>query len=90
MTQDSVDRSRLAGARSIASAVTGVLLAVVLAPQFQDTTADGARLKFTITTLVLAAIAVVLYYVCFRNTREVVPRSPGKMKLGRRRARRRR
>nr|WP_156229488.1 cytidylate kinase family protein [Corynebacterium comes] len=79
MTQDPVDRSRLSGARSIASATTGVLLSAVVAPQFQDTTADNVRLKFTITCLILGAVAVALYMICFANAREVVPRSPGKI-----------
>ncbi len=81
MTQDPVDRSRLAGARSIASSVTGVLLAVVLSPQFQNTRADDIRLKFTIATLALAAVALVLYYLCFRGCKEVIPRSPGQITL---------
>ena len=81
MTEDATDRSRLAGARSIASAVTGVLLAFVLAPQFEDTTADGIRLKFTIATVLLSVVALVLYWICFKGTKEVVPRSPGKLTL---------
>ncbi len=81
MTQDAVDRSRLAGARSIASSITGVALSAVIAPQFQNTAADGVRLKFTLTTLALGVLAVILYLVCFANTRETVPRSPGKVRL---------
>lgn len=83
MTQNSVDRSRLAGARSIASAVTGVALSAVISPQFQNTTADDVRLKFTLTTVLLGVVAAALYLVCFKNTREVVPKSPGKVKLSR-------
>ena len=79
MTQDPVDRSRLSGARSIASASTGVLLSAVVSPQFQDTTADNVRLLFTITCLIIGVIAVVLYLICFFNAREVVPRSQGKI-----------
>ena len=81
MTENATDRSRLAGARSIASSVTGVLLAFVLAPQFQDTAADNIRLKFTIATIVLSVVALVLYWICFRGTQEVVPRSAGKLTL---------
>ena len=77
MTQDPVDRSKLSGARSIASSVTGVVLSFFVAPQFQDTTADNVRLKFTITCLILGVVAVVLYLICFVNSREVVPRSQG-------------
>ena len=81
MTQDSVDRSRLSGARSVASAITGVALSAVIAPQFQDTTGDQVRLQFTLTTAALGVLAVVLYLICFKNTREVVPRSPGKISI---------
>ena len=81
MTEDPTDRSRLAGARSIASAVTGVLLAFVVAPQFENTAADGIRLRFTIAAILLAVVALVLYWICFKGTREVVPRSPGKVTL---------
>jgi glucuronide carrier protein len=81
MTEDATDRSRLAGARSVASSLTGVVLAFVLAPQFEDTTADNIRLKFTIATIILSVVALVLYGICFKGTREVVPRSPGKLTL---------
>ncbi len=77
MTQDPVDRSKLSGSRAIASALASVALAWVVSPQFQDTTADGIRLKFTITCIILAVIAVVLYLICFANSREVVPRAAG-------------
>ena len=81
MTQDPVDRSKLSGARSIASAVTGVALSAVIAPQFQDTAADGVRLKFTLTCVGLGVLAIILYLICFANTREVVPRSENKVSL---------
>ena len=81
MTEDATDRSRFAGARAIASSVTGVLLAFVLSPQFEDTTADNIRLKFTIATILLSVVALVLYWICFKGTQEVVPRSPGKLTL---------
>lgn len=81
MTQDPVDRSKLSGARSIASAVTGVALSAVIAPQFQDTTADGVRLKFTLTCVALGILAIILYLICFANAREVVPRGGEKISM---------
>ena len=81
MTENATDRSRLAGARSIGGAVTGVILSMVLSPQFEDTTVDGIRLKFTLATLALAVVALALYWVCFRNTREVVPAGTGTVTL---------
>jgi glucuronide carrier protein len=81
MTENSTDRSRLAGARSIGGAVTGVVLSLILSPQFEDTAADGIRLKFTLATVALAAVALALYWVCFRNTKEVVPAGTGTVTL---------
>ncbi|WP_218184636.1 cytidylate kinase family protein [Nigerium massiliense] len=81
MTRDTVDRSRLSGARAIGGAITGVALSAVLAPKFNNTEAGGIRMQFTITTIVLAVLAICMYYLCFRGTREVVPRAPGQVKL---------
>ncbi|GAA4522602.1 hypothetical protein GCM10023160_11260 [Brachybacterium paraconglomeratum] len=81
MTENATDRSRLAGARSIGGAVTGVVLSLVLSPQFEDTTVDGIRMTFTLATLALAALALVFYWVCFKNTEEVVPASTGTVTL---------
>ena len=83
ITEDAVDRSKLSGARSIASAVTGVVLSAIVAPQFGDVTGDGIRLKFTLIMAGLGVIAVVLYLICFVNTREVVPRGAGKISVRR-------
>lgn len=83
MTQDAVDRSKLSGARSIASAMTGVALSAIIAPQFSDVSGDDVRLKFTLTTAALGVLAVILYLMCFANTREVVPRGAGKISLSR-------
>lgn len=79
MTQDPVDRSRLSGARSITSALSGVILSAVVSPQFEDTAADGVRLKFTITCLIVGVVAIVLYLICFANSKETVPRGQGKI-----------
>src|SRR5690625_2342040 len=81
MTENGTDRSRLAGGRSIASSITGVALSLVLSPQFEDTTVDDSRLRFTTATVIRALIALVLYWICFRNTREVVPRGTGTLNL---------
>ena len=77
MTENSTDRSRLSGARSIASAMTGVLLAFVVAPQFENTAADGIRLRFTIATILLSVVALVLYWICFKGTRRSCRAAPG-------------
>ncbi|WP_236684706.1 cytidylate kinase family protein [Corynebacterium uterequi] len=83
MTQDPVDRSKLSGSRSIASSLAGVALAWVVSPQFQDLSdVSKARTQFTYTCIILAVIAVILYLICFANSREVVPRSAGKISFG--------
>ncbi|SQG64234.1 glucuronide carrier protein [Corynebacterium renale] len=81
MTQDPVDRSRLSGARSITSSLASVVLAFVIAPQFQDTAADNIRLKFTLITAGLGVVALCLYLICFKNTRETVERPSSKITL---------
>lgn len=93
MTQDGVDRARLSGARSIASSVTGVALSWVVAPVFNQykqinlqapenaATLDEARMKFTVILSGLAVLAVILYLICFKNTREVVPRPEQRVSL---------
>ncbi len=79
MTQDPVDRSKLSGSRAIASSLASVALAWVVAPQFEDTQGDGIRMQFMITCIILAVIAIVLYLICFANSREVVPRAAGRI-----------
>ena len=83
MTQNPVDRSKLAGARSIAGAVTGVGLTFLVAPQFKDTTADNIRMHFTLIMIALAVLAVILYVICFLNSRETVPRGQGEISFRR-------
>ena len=61
--------------------ITGVVLSLVLSSQFEDTTADGVRLTFTLATVVLAVVALVLYWICFRTTREGVPAGSGTLTL---------
>lgn len=83
MTQNPVDRSKLSGARSIASAVTGVGLTFFIAPQFEDTQQDNIRMQFTITMIIIAIVALVLYFICFINSKETVPRGQGRISLSR-------
>lgn len=75
MTQDSVQRSRLTSVRSIAGALTGVTLAMVLSPQFADTADTNIRTKFTLITAGLGLLAIVLYFVTFKNCHETVPKT---------------
>ena len=77
MTQDPVDRSKLSGSRAIAGAVASVGLAWIVSPQFEDVSAPGIRQQFMITCLILAVLACILYWICFANSREVVPRASG-------------
>lgn len=86
MTQDPVDRSKLSGARSIASAVTGVALSAIIAPQFDKEKiatvgSENIRVQLTLTMLALGVLAIILYFICFKNSREVVPRGQGKVSI---------
>ncbi len=86
MTQDPVDRSRLSGGRAIGSAVTGVILASVLSPQFQIKGATPDMLasiqgQFTLTTIILGVVAILLYFLMFRGTKEVIPAGAEKVTL---------
>lgn len=86
MTQDPVDRSKLSGARSIASAITGVALSAIIAPQFDKEKiatvgSENIRVQLTLTMLALGVLAIILYFICFKNSREVVPRGQGKVSI---------
>lgn len=57
MTQNSVDRSRLSGARSIASAVTGVALSAVISPSSRTPAPTGSA---------CSSPSSPAYWVCWR------------------------
>jgi glucuronide carrier protein len=75
MTQDPRERSLLGASRTLLATCTFALIALVIAPNIRH--AQGireAQQQLTKTTAILAAIGVVLYFLCFAATRENVTR----------------
>ncbi len=72
MTQDPDARAKLSTSRVIAAGLTILLIAVAVSPQIEHS--DDLQGSLTITTLVFAAIGLVLYVVCFATSREAVRR----------------
>ena len=79
MTQDPGERSKLASVRVIGSNVAILLLAVAVAPQIEGS--DDLQRSLTITTIVLVAIGLPLYYAVFHTAREQVERDVAKVSL---------
>lgn len=72
MTQDPDARAKLSTSRVIAASLTILLIAVAVAPQIEHS--GDLQGSLTITTLIFAAIGLVLYVVCFATSREAVRR----------------
>jgi glucuronide carrier protein len=70
MTQDSIERSKLATYRVFGSNIAILLLAVVVSPQIEGS--DDLQRSLTITTIVLAVIGTGLYLFTFLTSRERV------------------
>jgi glucuronide carrier protein len=70
MTQDSVERSKLATFRVFGSNIAILLLAVVVSPQIEGS--DDLQRSLTVTTIVLAVIGTGLYLFTFLTSRERV------------------
>jgi glucuronide carrier protein len=73
MTQDSVERSKLATYRVFGSNIAILLLAVAVSPQIEGS--DDLQRSLTITTIVIAVIGTGLYLFTFLTSRERVPHS---------------
>jgi glucuronide carrier protein len=73
MTQDAVERSKLATFRVFGSNIAILLLAVAVSPQIEGS--DDLQRSLTITTIVLAVIGTALYLATFWTSRERVAHS---------------
>jgi len=73
MTQDGVERSKLATFRVFGSNSAILLLAVAVAPQIEGS--DNLQRSLTITTIVLAVVGTGLYLSAFLTSRERVRHS---------------
>lgn len=72
MSQNPVDRSRLASARMVGSGTTILLLAVVLAPQLKAS--NNLALTFLVTAGAFLVIGTILFMTTFVTARETVIR----------------
>ena len=75
MTQAPRERSRLSAARTLLSTATVILLAAMLGPALRGEHGAALQTRLTEFTLLLAAVGVLLHWVCFGICREVVERS---------------
>lgn len=79
MTQDPVERSKLASFRVVGSNMAILLLAVVVSPQIQG--AGDLQRSLTLTTLALVVLGTALYLLTFFTTREQVERDEASVGL---------
>lgn len=79
MSQNPVDRSRLASARMVGSGSTILLLAVLLAPQIRS--AENLQLTFFVTAVIFLVLGTVLFTFTFVTSRETVFREVEKVSL---------
>jgi glucuronide carrier protein len=73
MTQEPDARAKLSSARAVFASVTILLIAAAVSPQIEGS--DDLQRSLTITTVIFAAIGVVLYLWCFATSREAVQRN---------------
>lgn len=74
MTQAPRDRARLGVSRALMATFTFSFLALVLGPVVRSAQGEALQNMLTQFTSLLAVLGVVLYFLCFKNTREVVER----------------
>src|SRR5215212_3611869 len=79
MSQNPVDRSRLASARMVGSGSTILLLALVLAPQIKAS--DNLAQTFLVTAAVFLVIGSILFFITFATARETVVREVPQVSL---------
>jgi glucuronide carrier protein len=80
LTQDPVERSKLATFRVLGSNIAILTLAVVVSPQIAGS--EDLQRSLTITTIVLAIVGAGLYLLTFSTTRENVDHDAGTPTLG--------
>ncbi len=79
MSQNPVDRSRLAAARMVGSGTTILLLAVILAPRIKS--APNLHLTFIVVALIFLVVGMVMFLTTFFTSRETVFREVGRVSL---------
>ncbi|WP_127127133.1 glycoside-pentoside-hexuronide (GPH):cation symporter [Georgenia sp. SYP-B2076] len=79
MSQNPVDRSRLASARMVGSGTTILLLAVILAPRIK--TAANLHQTFLIVALIFLVVGMAMFMTTFLTSRETVYREVERVSL---------
>jgi glucuronide carrier protein len=79
MSQNPIDRSRLASGRMVGSGATILLLALVLAPQIKAS--QNLALTFLFTAAAFVVIGTVLFTIVFVTARETVVREVAQVSL---------
>lgn len=79
MSQDPVDRSRLAASRMVGSGFTILILAVVLAPTIRA--AENLQRTFLLTAIAFLIVGTIFFFVTFFTAKEVVYREVEKVSL---------
>jgi len=79
MTQAPAERAKLAGFRSMGTAATIIVLALVVAPQIKHSA--NLQRSLTVTTAAFVVVGFALYLLLFKTSREVVVRDAAKVSL---------
>ena len=79
MSQNPIDRSRLASARMVGSGTTILLLALILAPQMKAS--SNLALSFLVTAAIFLVIGAILFFTTFATARETVVRDVAQVSL---------
>lgn len=81
MTQVPRERARLGVCRTFMAVCTSSFLTMVVGPSVARLSGADLQARLTQITLILAVVGVVLYYICFKSTREIVEREVEHPKL---------
>ncbi|WP_034458254.1 glucuronide transporter [Buttiauxella noackiae] len=74
MTQQPQSRARLGAARSVAAALAFVSLAFIIGPKISGVSPSEIQSVYIEWTIALAIVGLILYFICFKSTRENVVR----------------
>ena len=81
MTQQPRERARLGVARTFMAVCTASFLTMVVGPSVARLNGAALQAWLTELTLILAVVGVILYFICFKSTREIVAREVEHPKL---------
>ena len=81
MTQVPRERTRLGVARTFMAVCTSSFLTMVVGPSVARLNGAALQAWLTELTLILAIVGVMLYFICFKSTREIVEREVEHPKL---------